>query len=122
MYPQQSRTTHTEQLGDEASVYDWARAQVHALNPTAARVWRLCDGATSPEAIAEALRRNGRPRGRGGRRPDTQATHTHSSAGTAGRIARRSTGHHPALATRSRRGRGDAAGDLLDCGAVAVAA
>jgi hypothetical protein len=34
MYPRQSRTTHTEQLGDEASVYDWARARVHALNPT----------------------------------------------------------------------------------------
>ena len=57
MYPRQSPTTHTEQLGDEASVYDWARAQVHALNPTAARVWRQCDGATSPEAIAAALRR-----------------------------------------------------------------
>ena len=25
MYPRQSPTTHTEQLGDEASVYDWAR-------------------------------------------------------------------------------------------------
>ena len=56
MYPRQSPTTHTEQPGDEASVYDWARAQVHALNPTAARVWRLCDGATSPDAIAAALR------------------------------------------------------------------
>ena len=56
MYPRQSRTTHTEQLGDEASVYDWARAQVHALNPTAARVWRQCDGATSIDAIAAALR------------------------------------------------------------------
>ena len=55
MYPRQSSTTHTEQLGDEASVYDWAHAQVHALNPTAARVWRLCDGATSPDAIAAAL-------------------------------------------------------------------
>ena len=56
MYPRRSSTTHTEQLGDEASVYDWARAQVHALNPTAARVWQLCDGATSPDAIAAALR------------------------------------------------------------------
>ncbi len=56
MYPRQSPTTHTEQLGDEASVYDWARAQVHALNPTAARVWRQCDGTTSPDAIAAALR------------------------------------------------------------------
>ena len=27
MNPRQSPTTHTEQLGDEASVYDWARAQ-----------------------------------------------------------------------------------------------
>ncbi len=56
MYPRQSPTTHTEQLGDEASVYDWARAQVHALNPTAACVWRQCDGATSRDAIAAVLR------------------------------------------------------------------
>src|SRR4051812_44341395 len=56
MYPRQSSTTHTEQLGDEASVYDWARLHVHALNPTAACVWRHCDGATSPAAIAGALR------------------------------------------------------------------
>jgi len=58
MYPRQSPTTHTEHLGDEASVYDWARGQVHALNPTAACVWRHCDGATSPAAIAAALRRD----------------------------------------------------------------
>ena len=58
MYPRRSRTTHTEQLGDEASVYDWARAHVHALNPTAARVWQLCDGETSAAAIAAALRRD----------------------------------------------------------------
>ena len=57
IYPRQSRTTHTERLGDEASVYDWAHAQVHALNPTAACVWGLCDGATSPVAIAAALQR-----------------------------------------------------------------
>jgi len=56
MYPRQSSTTHTEHLGDEASVYDWARVHVHALNPTAAYVWRHCDGATSPAAIAAALR------------------------------------------------------------------
>ena len=55
-YPRRSSTTHTEQLGNEASVYDWARVQVHALNPTAARVWQLCDGATSPDAIAATLR------------------------------------------------------------------
>ena len=64
MYPRQSSTTHTEQLGDEASVYDWAGAQVHALNPTAAFVWRRCDGATNPDAIAAALRRRESPRPR----------------------------------------------------------
>src|SRR3954468_20908382 len=56
MYPRQSSTTHTEQLGGEASVYDWARRHVHALNPTAAYVWRHCDGATGAQAIAAALR------------------------------------------------------------------
>ena len=56
-YPRQSPTTYTEQLGDEVAVYDRARAEVHALNPTAAYVWRRCDGATSPDAIAAALRR-----------------------------------------------------------------
>ena len=56
MYPRQSSTTHTEHLGHEASVYDWARSEVHALNSTAARVWQLCDGATSRDAIAAVLR------------------------------------------------------------------
>jgi hypothetical protein len=45
MFPRRSVTTHTEQRGDEASTCDWARAQVHALNPSAAFVWRWCDGA-----------------------------------------------------------------------------
>ncbi len=84
MYPRQSPTTHTEQLGDEVAVYDRARAQVHALNPTAARVWRLCDGATSPDAMAAALARDMGPRGRGGRRPDAQGTGAPPPAGAAG--------------------------------------
>ena len=57
MYPRQSSTTHTELLGDEASVYDWAQGKVHALNPTAASVWRRCDGATTADEIAAALHR-----------------------------------------------------------------
>ena len=118
MYPRQSPTTHTEQLGDEASVYDWARAQVHALNPTAARVWRQCDGATSPDAIAAVAPGDGDPRGRCGRRPDPHAPRAPAPAGAAGRGARRSTGDDPAVAAQSWRGRGDAAGDLLDRGAV----
>src|SRR6478735_3931353 len=58
MNPRQASSTHTEQLGDEVAVYDAARQRVHALNPTAARVWRQCDGATSPEEMAAALRRD----------------------------------------------------------------
>ncbi len=119
MYPRQSPTTHTEQLGEEASVYDWARAQVHALNPTAARVWRQCDGATSPDAIAAALRvEMGIPEA------DAVVDLTLRQLARLHllelpvELARRSTGNDPALAARSWRGRGDAAGDLLDRGAV----
>ncbi len=55
VYPRQSRTVHIEPLGDELCVYDWSARQVHALNPTAARVWRMCDGQTSPEQMAATL-------------------------------------------------------------------
>ena len=55
MHPRRSQTVHTETLGDEVAVYDGARQQVHALNATAARVWQLCDGATSPAAMAAVL-------------------------------------------------------------------
>ena len=37
MYPRQSPTTHTEQLGDEVAVYDRARAEVHASQPDRGR-------------------------------------------------------------------------------------
>ena len=53
--PQQSATVHVETLGDELCLYDWQRKQVHALNPTAARVWQRCDGQTSPQQIAATL-------------------------------------------------------------------
>ena len=54
-YPNQAPSVHVEQLGDELCVYDWQRKEVHALNPTAARVWQQCDGQTSPAQIAEKL-------------------------------------------------------------------
>ena len=57
MVPKRSLTTHTEQLGDEASVYEWTRTEVHALNATAARIWNLCDGVLTDAQIAETLRR-----------------------------------------------------------------
>src|SRR5215213_3226334 len=53
--PKRAETVHVETLGDEVCVYDWQRKQVHALNPTAARVWQQCDGQTSPEQIAATL-------------------------------------------------------------------
>jgi pyrroloquinoline quinone biosynthesis protein D len=53
LYPQQSTTAHVEQLGEELCVYDWSRQHVHTLNPTAARVWAMCDGRTSPAQMAE---------------------------------------------------------------------
>ena len=55
VHPRQSSTTHTESLGNEASVYDWGHGQVHALNPTAAEVWRRCDCKTSADEIAAAV-------------------------------------------------------------------
>jgi hypothetical protein len=53
--PTQATTVHVEQVGDELCIYDWRRKRVHALNPTAAQVWRLCDGQTSPAQIGAAL-------------------------------------------------------------------
>lgn len=53
--PKKSQTLHVENLGDELSVYDWQRMQMHSLNPTAAQVFELCDGETSPEQMAARL-------------------------------------------------------------------
>jgi hypothetical protein len=55
--PRQSSTVHVETLGEELSVYDWQRRQVHALNPTASLVWRQCNGATTAKEMATELRR-----------------------------------------------------------------
>jgi hypothetical protein len=54
-YPQRSTAVHVEQLGQELAIYDWERKEVHALNATAARVWQLCDGQTSPDQMATLL-------------------------------------------------------------------
>jgi hypothetical protein len=40
---------------DGCVVYDAAREKVHYLNPTAAVVYELCDGARSPRAICAFL-------------------------------------------------------------------
>jgi len=53
--PKKSQSLHVENLNDELSVYDWQRQQMHSLNPTAASVFELCDGKTSPEKMAVKL-------------------------------------------------------------------
>jgi hypothetical protein len=54
-YPKQSKSVHIEKLNNELCLYDWQRKQVHNLNPTAARVWELCDGQTTPQEMAAQL-------------------------------------------------------------------
>ena len=56
MHPQ-ARTTEliVQHLADETVIYDLARAHAHALNPSAALVWRHADGATSIPQLAALL-------------------------------------------------------------------
>jgi cell division septation protein DedD len=44
-----------EELGDELLVYDEADNRGHCLSPSAARVWRLCDGRTPVEDMGAEL-------------------------------------------------------------------
>ncbi|HEX5732527.1 MAG TPA: PqqD family peptide modification chaperone [Blastocatellia bacterium] len=44
-----------EELADEVLVYDLDRDRAHCLNQTAANVWKLCDGKSSPAEIAKRL-------------------------------------------------------------------
>jgi len=44
-------------VDDEVLVYDLDRHQAHCLNCAAAFVWRHCDGQTSVDQLAEAVRR-----------------------------------------------------------------
>ncbi len=54
-YPTQIKTIHAEVLDGELCIYDWQRSKVHNLNPTAALIWQMCDGKTSPEQMAGQL-------------------------------------------------------------------
>ncbi|MEY2517136.1 MAG: hypothetical protein QOJ89_4494 [bacterium] len=44
-----------EELGDEVLLYDLAVKNAHCLSPTAATVWRRCDGRTPSSALALEL-------------------------------------------------------------------
>ena len=50
-----SRGIVMEELADEVLVYDLGRDRAHCLNQTAANVWKLCDGKSSPAKIATQL-------------------------------------------------------------------
>jgi hypothetical protein len=54
--PKQSTTVHVEKLDGELCLYDWQRLKVHNLNSTAAQVWEMCDGQTTPQQIAAQLK------------------------------------------------------------------
>ena len=56
MIPRRVASTHAETIDDEMCVYEWTRREVHALNPTAARVWQMCDGRTTVSEMADVLR------------------------------------------------------------------
>ena len=56
LHPHQSSTVYAEVLNDEVCLYDRERRTVHALNPSLARIWTMCDGQTSPAEMAERLR------------------------------------------------------------------
>jgi Coenzyme PQQ synthesis protein D (PqqD) len=44
-----------ETVGDEVLVYDTERHRAHALNDSAAKIWKRCDGKTSAAEIAGGL-------------------------------------------------------------------
>ena len=46
-----------KELPDEMLVYDLERHRAHCLNPTAALVWKHCDGRTSAKEIATLLQK-----------------------------------------------------------------
>lgn len=55
--PIRSKTVATEAVGDGLSVFDPEQKQSFVLNATSALVFEHCDGQTSPQQLAELLRR-----------------------------------------------------------------
>ncbi len=58
MFPHARRDNLTvRQMGNEVVVYDPERDQAHCLTPTAALIWRLCDGQRTVAEIARRVER-----------------------------------------------------------------
>ena len=55
--PLKSRAVSTEAVGDGLSVFDHEQKQSFVLNATSALVFEHCDGQTTPQQLAELLRR-----------------------------------------------------------------
>jgi hypothetical protein len=53
--PQRTRELHLEPLDGELLLYHPALTRAIRLNPSAARVWQLCDGTRSVQQITDAL-------------------------------------------------------------------
>jgi hypothetical protein len=47
-----------KQAGGEILIYDQERNKAHCLNPTAAKIWKYCDGETTVAAACKALSRD----------------------------------------------------------------
>ncbi|HUX88898.1 MAG TPA: PqqD family peptide modification chaperone [Chloroflexota bacterium] len=53
--PEPHRDLTISELDGETVLYDQGSGQVHQLNPTATRIWSLCDGTRSIDAIARSI-------------------------------------------------------------------
>jgi PqqD family protein of HPr-rel-A system len=53
--PQRKEGLFLRQAKGENAVYDPASGTVHLLNATAWAIWDLCDGATDPEEMIDAI-------------------------------------------------------------------
>ena len=54
--PRQSQHLLVTQAGDEILLHDPRTETVHVLNPTAAVVWKLCDGQHTVEDMERAIK------------------------------------------------------------------
>src|SRR5689334_19698090 len=55
--PRKSSTVSTETVGDGLSVFSHEQKKSYVLNATSALVFQHCDGQTTPQQLAELLRR-----------------------------------------------------------------
>lgn len=53
----QADSITTQDLGDEVMLYDAGRENVHILNPTAQKIWKLCDGRHTVGEMADIISR-----------------------------------------------------------------